>query len=84
MLARNWDVEGAVQSVREIEDRFNRNHNYPWVFLNEQPFTDDFKRCITPPSNPPLHAFSVYPDLTPVSHTSVACRSLPLGLWILA
>ena len=45
MLARNSDVGGAVDAVRSMEDRFNRRHNYPWVFLNEEPFSDDFKRC---------------------------------------
>jgi alpha 1,2-mannosyltransferase len=44
MLARNVDIEGAVDAVRELEDRFNRNFNYPWVFLNDEPFSDDFKR----------------------------------------
>ncbi|KAF7359001.1 Glycosyltransferase family 15 protein [Mycena sanguinolenta] len=46
MLARNTDVNGAVQSIRSIEDRFNREHNYPYVFLNEEPFTDEFKKCV--------------------------------------
>lgn len=50
MLARNVDVEGAVNAVREMEDRFNRNFNYPWVFLNDVPFSDDFKRCVCWPS----------------------------------
>lgn len=44
MLARNTDVEGAVRSVRELEDRFNRRYGYPWTFLNEEPFSDEFKR----------------------------------------
>jgi alpha 1,2-mannosyltransferase len=48
MLARNSDLEGAVKSVRELEDRFNRKYNYPWVFLNEEPFSSDFKRCAIP------------------------------------
>ena len=44
MLARNSDADGAVRSVRELEDRFNHKYNYPWTFLNEEPFTDDFKK----------------------------------------
>jgi alpha 1,2-mannosyltransferase len=48
MLARNTDVEGAVKSVRRLEDRFNRVHKYPWVFLNEVPFTEEFKRQVLP------------------------------------
>jgi alpha 1,2-mannosyltransferase len=47
MLARNSDVDEAVRSVREMEDRFNHKFRYPWVFLNEQPFSDDFKRCVS-------------------------------------
>lgn len=46
MLARNSEVDGAVRSVREMEDRFNRKYHYPWVFLNEQPFSDEFKQCV--------------------------------------
>lgn len=44
MLARNSDVDSAGHAVRSVEDRFNGNYNYPWVFLNEQPFSNDFKR----------------------------------------
>ena len=46
ILARNSDLEGAIRSVRSIEDRFNRGYQYPYVFLNEEPFTDDFKRFV--------------------------------------
>lgn len=44
MLARNSDTDSAVRSVREVEDRFNRKFHYPWVFLNEVEFSDDFKK----------------------------------------
>jgi alpha 1,2-mannosyltransferase len=44
MLARNSDVNGAVRSIRALEDRFNRKHGYPYVFLNDVPFTENFKR----------------------------------------
>ncbi|KAI0701302.1 glycosyltransferase family 15 protein [Cytidiella melzeri] len=46
MLARNSDVDGALSSVRALEDRFNHKYRYPWVFLNEEPFSDEFKRRI--------------------------------------
>jgi len=45
-LARNSDLEGVVSSVRQMEDRFNRNYNYPWVFLNDEPFTEEFIRRV--------------------------------------
>jgi hypothetical protein len=44
MLARNTDVDGAISSVRRLEDRFNRRRRYPWVFLNEVEFDDNFKQ----------------------------------------
>lgn len=43
-LARNSDLDGVVSSVRQLEDRFNRIYHYPWVFLNDEPFTEEFKR----------------------------------------
>ena len=46
MLARNSDVDGAVRSVRELEDRFNKHHGYPWTFLNEEPFSEEFMRYV--------------------------------------
>lgn len=42
MLVRNQELEGALSSIRLLEDRFNRNYHYPWVFLNEVPFTQEF------------------------------------------
>ncbi|EIM84738.1 glycosyl transferase [Stereum hirsutum FP-91666 SS1] len=47
MLARNSDVDGAVSSVRDVEDRFNRKFGYPWVFMNEEPFSEDFKKRVS-------------------------------------
>ncbi|RKP30397.1 glycosyl transferase [Metschnikowia bicuspidata] len=42
MLARNSDLKGALQSMRSLEDRFNRHYRYPWVFLNDVPFDEEF------------------------------------------
>jgi len=75
MLARNSDVDGAVQSVRSMEDRFNHKYHYPWVFLNEQPFSDEFKRCA---ARFPLH---LCPRILIAlfARTKVASRSSSLG-----
>ena len=48
MLARNSDLKGVLQSVREVEDRFNSKFNYPWTFLNNEPFTPEFIKCVIP------------------------------------
>lgn len=44
VLARNSDIQGIAQSMKQAEDRFNKEFNYPWVFLNEEPFDDEFKK----------------------------------------
>ena len=48
ILARNSDLEGTIQSVRQVEERFNRRFNYPYVFLNEVEFTEEFKEYVLP------------------------------------
>jgi len=76
MLVRNSEVEGAVQSIRELEDRFNRKYHYPWVFLNEQPFSEEFKQFV---STSHYFLFNVC-VLTPCATCiQVACRLLPRG-----
>jgi alpha 1,2-mannosyltransferase len=47
MLARNGDISGVVKSIKQMEDRFNKRFRYPYVFLNEEEFTDKFKECVT-------------------------------------
>ncbi|KAM5545741.1 hypothetical protein V8D89_000779 [Ganoderma adspersum] len=43
MLVRNSELGNALSSVKQLEERFNKRFGYPWVFLNEVPFTDEFK-----------------------------------------
>jgi len=46
ILARNGDRAGVVRSLTQLEAKFNKNFRYPYVFLNEQPFSEEFKRAI--------------------------------------
>jgi alpha 1,2-mannosyltransferase len=46
MLARNSDLKGVLESMEQMERRFNRQFGYPWVFLNEVPFSDEFKAYV--------------------------------------
>ncbi|KDN52891.1 glycosyltransferase family 15 protein [Tilletiaria anomala UBC 951] len=43
VLVRNSELESMQASMREVEDRFNRKYGYPWIFLNDVDFTDEFK-----------------------------------------
>lgn len=42
-LARNGDLYSLAGSIQQIEDRFNRKYKYDWVFLNDEPFSEEFK-----------------------------------------
>ncbi|KAG2190165.1 hypothetical protein INT46_002797 [Mucor plumbeus] len=45
MIVKNEELQLARSSMRSIEDRFNsHNASYPWVLLNSQHFTSDFKK----------------------------------------
>ena len=46
-LARNSDLWDISDSIRQVEDRFNRNYHYDWVFLNDKPFDETFKKVTT-------------------------------------
>ncbi|ONH70217.1 Glycolipid 2-alpha-mannosyltransferase 1 [Cyberlindnera fabianii] len=35
-----------LETIQNVEDRFNSKWNYDWVFLNDEPFTDEFKESV--------------------------------------
>ncbi|KAG0677777.1 alpha-1,2-mannosyltransferase (Kre5) [Pichia californica] len=43
VLARNSEIDGVILSMRSLERRFNQWFNYPWIFLNDEEFTDEFE-----------------------------------------
>ena len=47
MLARNSDLDGAVKSLTSLEEQFNKWFHYPVVFLNDQPWDQDFMDAVT-------------------------------------
>ncbi|KAJ3507873.1 hypothetical protein NLJ89_g6058 [Agrocybe chaxingu] len=47
ILARNGDLNGVVSSMKQVEDRLNKKYHYPYVFLNEQPFEENFKKRVS-------------------------------------
>ncbi|ORX46290.1 glycosyl transferase [Hesseltinella vesiculosa] len=48
ILARDSDLQSLRETMRGFEDRFNRRFHYPYVILNEEPFTEEFKNGIRP------------------------------------
>ncbi|KAF2095802.1 glycosyltransferase family 15 protein [Rhizodiscina lignyota] len=45
-LVRNSELEDMLMSMRDLERTFNSKFNYPWLFLNDKPFTQDFMDAI--------------------------------------
>lgn len=43
ILARNSDIVGLKTTIPMLERRFNHRFKYPYVFLNDAPFTEAFK-----------------------------------------
>ncbi|OXB44054.1 hypothetical protein B1J92_I04378g [Nakaseomyces glabratus] len=47
MLARNSDLNDAVEAIKSLESRFNHKYHYDWTFFNDVPFDEDFIRRTT-------------------------------------
>ncbi|CUS24427.1 LAQU0S16e01464g1_1 [Lachancea quebecensis] len=45
-LVRNEDLWKLADTIKNVQDRFNDKFNYPWVFLNNEVFTEEFKHVI--------------------------------------
>ncbi|CAG7937450.1 unnamed protein product [Penicillium nalgiovense] len=46
VLVRNQELDGILQSIRSIERHFNQWFHYPYVFLNDADFDEEFKAKI--------------------------------------
>jgi len=44
-LVRNQELDGIVQSMTQLEYHWNHKFQYPWIFFNDEPFTEEFKVC---------------------------------------
>ncbi|KAL1932555.1 hypothetical protein VTP01DRAFT_8233 [Rhizomucor pusillus] len=42
VLVRNEELNGIASTIRQVEERFNKKFNYPYIFLNDNPFTPEF------------------------------------------
>ena len=47
MLARNDDLEEAVDALSSFESQFNHRYHYPVVFLNDEQWTDEFMQGVS-------------------------------------
>ncbi|KAG9287913.1 hypothetical protein G9A89_017508 [Geosiphon pyriformis] len=47
VLVRNIEVYELRATMRQLEDRWNKKFHYPYVFLNDKDFTEEFKELIS-------------------------------------
>lgn len=47
MLARNSDLDEAVEALTSFETQFNHRYHYPVVFLNDEPWTEEFMHGVS-------------------------------------
>ncbi|KAI3406071.2 KTR5 [Candida oxycetoniae] len=47
MLCRNHEIDAVIKSVDSVERHFNQWYDYPWIFLNNEEFTDKFKTTVS-------------------------------------
>ncbi|MCJ1368312.1 hypothetical protein MMC16_007454 [Acarospora aff. strigata] len=65
-LVRNSELDGLIQSMRQLEYHWNRKYQYPWVFFNDEPFTDEFKLATQN-----LTSAKCYYEVVPKEHWSL-------------
>jgi mannosyltransferase len=54
VLARNRELGGVIQSMKSIERHFNRWYGYPYVFLNDGDFDQEFRDTVINYTNAPV------------------------------
>ncbi|QUC23577.1 uncharacterized protein UV8b_07818 [Ustilaginoidea virens] len=63
VLARNKELEGVIQSIKSVERHFNRWYHYPYVFLNDAEFDDNFKDTVRNHTSGKVEFGRVGPDM---------------------
>lgn len=46
VLSRNKELKGVIKSMKSMERHFNQWYNYPWVFLNDEEHSEEFKTTV--------------------------------------
>jgi mannosyltransferase len=61
-LVRNTELKGILETIDQIETNFNKKFHYPYVFLNDKPFTEKFKERIRAATESDCFFESVAPE----------------------
>lgn len=47
VLVKNSEIDDMSRSLVSYQEKFNHQYKYPWVFLNDEDFTQEFKERIS-------------------------------------
>lgn len=62
-LVRNSELEGLLLSMQQVEDHFNSKFRYPWTFMSNRPFTEEFKRRTRQATDAEVYFIEIPSDL---------------------
>ncbi|CAL9731286.1 glycolipid 2-alpha-mannosyltransferase [Monosporozyma unispora] len=46
-LVKNSELSGILRSIKNVQQKFNNEFRYDWIFLNDKEFTEEFKLGVT-------------------------------------
>lgn len=56
------EQEDIATTLVNFQDKFNKNFDYPYVFLNEEPFTEEFKAAMKVAAPKATMKFGLIPE----------------------
>ncbi|CAO3657553.1 unnamed protein product [Mucor hiemalis] len=62
ILVRNKEQQAIAETIVNFQDKFNKNFDYPYVFLNEEPFTEEFKSAMKRAAPKAVMKFGLVPE----------------------
>lgn len=62
ILCRNSDLDDLEETLNQFEARFNSKFSYPYVFLNDVPFSDEFKEGVSKLTGTATIKFGLIPE----------------------
>lgn len=62
-LVRNNEIAKIKRTIVQFEEKFNRKFEYPYTFINDQPFTDAFKKKVRSFTDAEIHFVQIAPEL---------------------
>ncbi|KAI0273642.1 alpha-1,2 mannosyltransferase KTR1 [Gloeopeniophorella convolvens] len=62
VICQDSDLAAVLPTMQQLEDRFNARAGYTWAFLNDKPFSDEFKMHVSAMSDFPVRFGVISPE----------------------